>query len=71
MRNEEIISMLKELQRRCQRTIERHKHKIKHLKNLNLSNAGSWDLGYFEGAESTNDNVIDKLQEIIDKIENN
>jgi hypothetical protein len=55
---------VEKLKEKIQRKIERNNERIKELEGNKeiLSKHGYWDLGYFEGANTALENILDDLE---------
>ena len=71
MTTEEIITELKGIHKQCQRQFKRSEERVDYYAESaeRLSVPGHWSKGYFEGKCSAYDNVIDKIEDLINKYE--
>ena len=71
METEEIITELKGIRKQCQRQFKRSEDSVDYYTESveRLSVHGHWAKGYFEGKCSAYDNVIGKLEDLINKYE--
>lgn len=71
MTTEEIITELKEIHKQCQRQFKRLEDRVDYYAESAelLSVHGHWSKGYFEGKCSAYDNVIGKIESLINKYE--
>ena len=73
METEEIIAELKVIRKQCQRQFKRSEDSVNYYTESEerLSMHGHWAKGYFEGKCSAYDNVIGRLDGLINKYESN